>query len=272
MDHQNDNQPYTPYAPPAADIGFGSVEEEMNFIPGGRSVPVGSAFAWISDSWGLFKRQSGTWIGFILTLLGMHIIAGFVPVIGDIAMAFIQVLLIAGVIHSCGLLRREGSFRFGDLFIGFQRKTGPLMILVLITFGFLIGVLLIAIIFLGISIGGSSALLQSSIDPAALLATGGVGIIGIFIVIIGVSIYAMAAWFAPALVIMHDIAPFQALKMSFSACLKNILPGIIFFIVMSVLMAVSVIPLGLGLLITMPMLFICYYTSYCSIFLISEEN
>jgi len=182
---------------------------------------------------------------------------------------FVQMLLIAGLIHSCDLLRREGAFSFNDFFIAFQRKTGPLVILVLITFGFLVGVLLIATIFLG----AGSLLALSSSDPETMLAaTGGGGIVGIIIMIIGLAIYAMAAWFAPALIIMHDITPFSALKMSFSACLKNILPGIIFFIVMTVLMVVSAIPLLLGLLVTVPMLFICYYTTYRSVFFVSEEN
>jgi len=273
VDHQNGDQSYTPYAPPTADIGFGSVGGEAHFIPGGQSVPAGNALTWISDSWGLFKRKPGMWIGFVLFLFVIQFLLDRVPYfLGSIVFYAVQIFLIAGVIYSCDLLRREGSFSFGDLFIGFQRKTAPLLTLVLIAFGFFLGLMLIAFIFLGTGV----LMAMSSGDPVAMAsAFEGVGagalFVGAIIFLVGTTIYAMTVWFAPALVLMHDIAPFQALKMSFFACLKNILPGIVFFIVMIVLVIVSAIPLGLGLLVTMPMLFICYYTSYNNIFL-SEEN
>lgn len=55
--------------------------------------------------------------------------------------------------------------------------------------------------------------------------------------------------------------------MSLSAVKKNILPGLVFFIVISIVMVVSMIPFGLGLLVTMPLMLATYYTSYRNLFI-----
>ena len=73
-------------------------------------------------------------------------------------------------------------------------------------------------------------------------------------------------WFAPALVMNHDFTVGAAISASLQAVKKNILPGILFFIVLSILMIISVIPLGLGLLVSMPIMYVCYYSSYRSLF------
>ncbi|MCL2591705.1 MAG: hypothetical protein FWD67_12780 [Betaproteobacteria bacterium] len=89
----------------------------------------------------------------------------------------------------------------------------------------------------------------------------------VFLILLPAStIYVMSMWFVPALVMVHKVAPVKAMKMSFSACCKNILPGIVFSISITLLIIISAIPLGLGLLVMMPILSICYYTSYRSIF------
>ncbi|MDR2881027.1 MAG: hypothetical protein LBV29_03925 [Azoarcus sp.] len=267
MDNQNDNQPYTPYAPPTADIEFKPGSEETNFIPGGRPVSMGNGFSWISSSWGLFKQQAITWIMFTLAYVGICILLSVIPVVGDILSLFIPTLIIAGVIYSCDLLRRVGSFTFGDLFTAFQRKTGSLMILCLIAFGLLFLAILLLLVVFASSIFTDSPVFDynevfASFRPSLLMILTG------FIILVT---WAMSMMFAPALVMMHDIRPFEALQMSLSACLKNLLPGFIFWVVLSVLIILSLIPLGLGLLVTIPMFFICYYTSYRSIFF-DEEN
>lgn len=273
MDHQDGNQPYTPYAPPTANIGLEPGVENAHFIPGGRSVSAGDAISWISDSWGLFKQQPVTWIGFLLFIVGMFVVSMLIPLIGIIVMfclSFLSFFFVAGVIHSCDLLRREGAFSFSDFFIGFQRNTGSLLLLAVIALGFnIVMAFVIGTLFLPGLIAAMSTNNPEAIQTALL----GGGVIGMVIVsFIGGTIYAMAFWFAPALIIMHDLSLVEAIKMSFFACLKNLWPGFIFFIVMFVLVFISEIPLGLGLLITIPMVFINYYTSYRSIFLNTEPS
>ncbi|MCL2162205.1 MAG: hypothetical protein FWH56_10045 [Betaproteobacteria bacterium] len=286
MDHQNGNQSYSPYAAPTADTRLTSRMGEAFFIPGGRSVSAGTAFSWISSSWELFKQAPGKWIGFIITVIALSIILDYIPDSVSITIfGFIDFLLSAGIVYSCFLLRKEGAFSFGDLFIAFQRKTGSLLISFLIPFVFFF-VLVIFFLFLfdGINflkwfevanktieeadnMNEAALYFNLILQPALLKIISTKMIIGGFMVLVGWIIFSMAIWFAPALVLMHDMVPFEAVKMSFFACLKNLLPGIVFFIVAYMLMLISALPLLLGLLVTVPMFYICGYTSYHSIFL-----
>jgi uncharacterized membrane protein len=76
----------------------------------------------------------------------------------------------------------------------------------------------------------------------------------------------MAIWFAPTLVTLNDFEPIQALKTSFSACLKNIVPYLLYGVILFALAIVASIPLGLGWLVLGPVLAISIYTAYRDIF------
>jgi uncharacterized membrane protein len=76
----------------------------------------------------------------------------------------------------------------------------------------------------------------------------------------------MAYWFAPALVVLNDVSPLDALIISFKACLTNILPFTLYGIVGLVLTVIAIIPLGLGLLILGPMIVASIYIAWSEIF------
>jgi uncharacterized membrane protein len=80
----------------------------------------------------------------------------------------------------------------------------------------------------------------------------------------------MMIWFAPALIVLHDVAPVEALKMSFFGCLRNIMPFLIYGLVGLLMLVVGAIPLFLGWLVVYPVLMIAIYTAYRDIFL--EED
>ncbi|MEN6587182.1 MAG: BPSS1780 family membrane protein, partial [Sulfuricella sp.] len=84
----------------------------------------------------------------------------------------------------------------------------------------------------------------------------------------------MAYWFAPALVLFDGLPAKQAMKLSFAACLRNVLPFTLYGVVGLVLFVLGSIPLGLGLLAVIPVLFATsIYTAYRDIFVaVSEEN
>ena len=77
----------------------------------------------------------------------------------------------------------------------------------------------------------------------------------------------MALWFAPALVVFHDVQPMAAMKASFFACLKNIVPFLVYGLIGLLLLIVALIPFGLGLLVFGPVLWATTYTGYRDIFI-----
>jgi uncharacterized membrane protein len=76
----------------------------------------------------------------------------------------------------------------------------------------------------------------------------------------------MALWFAPSLVVFNNLKPVDAMKASFLACLKNIVPFLLYGIVLIVLCFVAAIPLGLGFLVLGPVAIASIYTGYRDIF------
>jgi uncharacterized membrane protein len=76
----------------------------------------------------------------------------------------------------------------------------------------------------------------------------------------------MAVWFAPALVVFHEQAAGEAMKNSFVACLKNIVPFLLYSVILFLLAIVASIPLGAGFLVLGPVIVASLYASYRDIF------
>jgi uncharacterized membrane protein len=76
----------------------------------------------------------------------------------------------------------------------------------------------------------------------------------------------MAIWFAPALVVLRNVAPVEAMKASFAACLKNTVPLLVYSVLYLVAAIVASIPFGLGWIVLMPVLMLTLYVSYKDIF------
>jgi len=77
----------------------------------------------------------------------------------------------------------------------------------------------------------------------------------------------MAVWFAAPLVVFHDLGAVEAMKASFTGCLRNIVPFLVYGIAGLVLSVVATIPLGLGWLVLGPVVAASVYTSYRDIYL-----
>ena len=76
----------------------------------------------------------------------------------------------------------------------------------------------------------------------------------------------MAPWFAPSLIVFNDLKPVAALKASFFGCMKNIVPFLIYGVVLLVLCLVAAIPLALGFLVLGPVAIASIYTGYKDVF------
>jgi uncharacterized membrane protein len=76
----------------------------------------------------------------------------------------------------------------------------------------------------------------------------------------------MAAWFAPLLVIFKNMTALEAMRISFFACVKNIVAFQIYGFILIVLTILATMPYGLGLFVLVPTLFASIYASYQDIF------
>jgi len=81
----------------------------------------------------------------------------------------------------------------------------------------------------------------------------------------------MAYWYAPILVGLNNLTATEAMKLSFLACLKNMLPFLLYGLIFMLLLVAAIIPFGLGLLIAVPVMMTSLYASYVDVFQIEEH-
>jgi hypothetical protein len=252
-----------PYAAPKAAVADETVAIDADFIPGGQSRPAGNGWSWIAAAWNLFKRQPGLWIGmwllFVVILIGMSVI----PLLGTVLTGVFWPVFVAGFAVGCRALDEGGELELAHLFAGFRERLGALVgvgalsLLVSLIVGMVVG--------LGL---GAGAFTMMQGDPEAMAALAGTTLLLLILITMALLLpVMMAAWFAPALVVFQQQGVIEAMKTSFSGCLRNLLPFLVYGVVMLVLAVLATLPIGLGWLILGPMLSASVYTSYRDIYL-----
>lgn len=234
------------------------------FVAGGRGVAAGRGWDWIAAGWELFKKQPGMWIALFLALLVIMVVLGVIPILGLIVSTVLTPVFGAGI-FAAGRAADEGrELEFGHLFAGFRERFTTLALVGVIYLGAAIVIALGVGLVTGASIfammGGA---MPDMAAPAAALAV----ILAVLIIFALMLPVMMAIWFAPALVMFHGKGALDAMQDSFFGCLKNVVPFLVYGVVMLVLGVIAAIPLGLGWLVLGPVLAASLYTSYKDIYL-----
>ena len=234
----------------------------------GRTLPAGEGTTWISRGWDLFKKAPLIWIVAVVMLFVLSLVLGVAGAIGTIVYNLVSPMIAGGLMKGCQSLEQGGELEFEHIFSGFAgSRLVPLLILGAI-FIALYGVLiLVFVMFAGMSV--LSAFVVG--DPSAIYAMGAAVLVPILLGTLVVLMLAipvmMAYWFAPALVMLGGLSPVDAMKESFMACLRNFLAFLVYGIVMFVLAIVALIPLGLGMLVWVPVMIASTYAGYRQIFI-----
>jgi hypothetical protein len=230
-----------------------------------RSVAAGNGWQWIRGGFELFRQNPVIWIAlffiYLLICMGMSI----VPIIGPILVNLLAPVFMAGFMLGCQALESGEELEINHLFAGFKQNTAQL-----ITVGgfYLAGMIVIAgVIFVTaggavLALGEPEHAMQAGADADKLL-------LPLLLLLALMLPLIMAYWFAPTLVVFHGISAADAMKLSFAACLRNILPFTVYSLACMLLLLLAAIPLGLGLVVMIPTMTASLYVSYKDIF--SEE-
>ena len=238
----------------------------LKLVVPGRSTPVGAGWDWVVKGWALFARAPLMWIISIIVIFVIAIVISFIPILGQLAFQLAQPIFAGGFIVACRSIEKGGAFELEHLFAGFKQRFGPLAIVGVI---FLLGWLAIMVVFFVIA--GMSLLPafmtgdQAAITAAVASSMLTMAIAGLIAMALMVPLVA-AYWFAPALVMMHGMAPMAAMKASFFACFRNFFTFLVYGIVMMIAAVIAVIPFGLGMLIWVPVAIASTYVAYRQIF------
>lgn len=252
-----------PYAAPKPNPGSPGGQQSGPSQPDGRTVGAGRGWDWISEGFGMFGKQPGTWIVISIALGVILIVLAPIPLLGSLASALVFPIFGGGLMLGCKQIDAGGTLAFNHLFAGFKQNTSELFMVGLfnlVGWTFIV-VIAIAVMGFGLVMGllrgelvAMASIPITSILIAALLAAG-----------LSLPLY-MASWFAPALIVLQGMSSGAALKASFCACLKNILPFTVYGLVLMVLGVIAAIPLGLGYLVLGPVIVTSIYIGYRDIF------
>ncbi|TDJ35963.1 MAG: hypothetical protein E2O56_00310 [Gammaproteobacteria bacterium] len=232
-----------------------------------RQVDVSSGWDWYVQGWSLFMKNPGMWLVTALVMMIVLAVLSWFPVIGPPAAALINPALLGGMMYGAQQLARGASFEFPHLFQAFRDsdRTGPMILLGLLP----MAMLLIMVVFFGAAI--------FSMLMGALLASKTAGISGAFsvasvlfglllLIPIGILLYA-ALFFAIPRVMLDGVNWIEAIKSSLSACLANVVPMILFLVILMVASVLAaVLTSGLGMFLIAPVLIAAMYCAYTEVY------
>lgn len=230
--------------------------------PVARTVDAGRSVEWFKLGWALFLKNPGIWVAIAAIMLVVLFALSMIPLLGQIAVLLAMPIAGGGLVLGCKSLNEGGELRLDHLFEGFQRQGASLAIVgVLYAVG---GMLAFGLAFL---IGGSGAMGGAITQGwfGAGVAAGSV-VLGLLVWLVLSVLLGMAFWFAPALVVLHGVAPLEAMKMSLAACLQSFVAFLVFGVLAAVAGFVATLPLGLGLIVLVPVMVGAAYASYLDVF------
>ncbi len=228
-----------------------------------KSLAPDHGWRWISDGFSLFKRNPIILIVLTIILFFIGFALSLIPVIGQLLFTLASPVFVAGLMEGCRVLSRGGELEISHLFAGFQKNPAPL-----ITLGgiYLVGQVLIlgAMLLTGgpaiySLFTGSGEMIEYSELLSAMLVP----------LLIGMALsipLMMALWFSPMLVYFHNESPLNSISGSFYACLANIIPFLLYGVIVFVLALIAAIPFMLGFLVLIPVIITSVYQSYLDIF------
>lgn len=245
---------------PTADLNKESLSDSKFEYTGPKSVPAGSSMAWIGESFRLFSASPGQWILCMILLFVISLVLNMIPIVGSIVGGLLTYVWVGGIIMGCKDLDDGQNFSVDTLFKCFRYKLAPLVGLSVLLYIISIAISFVALgpAFMTMLSGNEEAI--SGMDYTQVFSYGLFGFL-LFIPLM------MATWLATPLIVLEDKPVFEALKLSFVGSLKSLVACILYGIAIIALLILGAIPLLLGLLIVVPMLYGSCYAAYKDIFL-----
>ncbi|WP_339769982.1 BPSS1780 family membrane protein [uncultured Paraglaciecola sp.] len=216
---------------------------------------------WLREGKQQFKRAPGPWVTCMLIWFAFSLLMSFIPVVGQVLSGLLNYVFIAGLMLGCYEAQQGGAFTSQYMFAGFKHNVAKLVGLGVVSMVVSGGIMWLA---LGdmypAMLSGNLETIPADVDIKGLL-------LSILIASLLLIPLMMGLWFAPVLIIRHDLSIFAALRLSFVACFINTLPFFWYGLILIPMLLFGMFTLGLGLLIVLPVIMISIYASYVQIFL-----
>ena len=223
-------------------------------------------WAWIKHGATLFMKAPLLWVALLIICLVAALGISSVPYLGEALVSLLMPVVLVGLMVGARALDQGNELELAHLFSGFRKATTPL-----VTLG---GISLVAqyAIFAVMNMMGGADLVSLMMshepvsDPNVLIqAANGAGL-AMMVGVVLFSLLMMAMQYAPMLVYFRAVPPVEALKLSFRAFLSNIGAMMVYGLIFFSLAIFASLPMMLGWLVLMPVMFTSLYSSYSDIF------
>jgi uncharacterized membrane protein len=231
-----------------------------------QRLKAGQGWIWVKQGYALFIKAPLLWIVLLFICVVAAVGISNVPVVGEPLVSLLMPAILVGLMVGCRALSQDEELELAHLFSGFKQHTSQL-----VTLG---GISLVSqyLIFGAMMMVGGATLVgilmsgQPDTDPKVIMeAVAGAG----FAVLLGLMLFSllmMAMQFAPMLVFFRNVPPVQAMRLSVRAFLLNVGPMLVYGITFVFLAILASLPMMLGWLVLLPLVFTSLYASYCDIF------
>lgn len=228
----------------------------------------------LSDGWALVSRHLGYYIlgGIVAVVISASV--GFIPIVGDIVgNVILSPCLLAGAIFvTWNISRGRGWLDFGDMFKGFNylqplaistliQGLASLILIVLVFYNFLPEIMDVFKIIQDTDIFAR----QRKIEEALPALFTGKFIVSCLILTVAL-LFMSALWaFKNHFIVIYKMQAWPAMEMSRRIARHNLWRLIGFFILIGLILIISAIPCGIGLLFSLPLMIGATYSAFAQI-------
>lgn len=234
-----------------------------------NDVPFREGTTWIKQAFKMFGEQPMQWLALMFSWLLVTLLLGVVPLVGGALATIAQTAFFAGFMLACRDQQAGKTLSVGYLVAALQTNPRGLILvgsvallahtavtMLVVALGFrvdpLVEILRLPAPELQAAVkAGTFAAEVEKLMPLTLLAHA-----------LNALITAVLWFVAPLLAFQPDMKPTHAIRWSVFALVTNAGAMVVFGVLMMLLFVVGAIPLGLGLILVMPIFMISNYTSY----------
>jgi uncharacterized membrane protein len=224
-------------------------------------VSAGRGVTWIKAAIELITDRPVVWIGGTAAVIGLSLVLSLIPVLGQL---LTQILNFAMGLFFLTYAQAQKKGVDYDIDHAWAQAKGRVPRLIVIMLVSSVLFLLCSLPFAGtlLVVGGLEFLSQpsgrpdfSTVSIMALAISGLVSLVAAF--------YVMAAMsFTTPLILLRNLPVSTSMGLSLRAVTQNVLPLFLYGLMIGLLMFISIIPFGLGLLLWFPTMTASFYVAY----------
>ncbi len=198
---------------------------------------------WLSAGWGLFKKNPPLWLSIMALYFFTTLFLMAIPGIGPLIFFMIVPGVQAGCLIACRDLEAGKELEISHLLAGFKAAAKPLVALGSFSFAAAMTTLFFLVLAWKEQFGEILQLVTADTLDFAAIETAALALTTPLVIAVGIfTLFAMAMWFAPALIVFRQEKPLQALYMSLRAMAANFWPFLVYSLLLILLdIAISLV-------------------------------